>query len=355
MIRTLDRMVISTFGKLFLVFVVCVPALMIVGDLSEKLDHYLNRDLGMAEIALGHVFQYPHFMVWSAPLAGLIAAVFTVQSMTMHREVQAAKSGGVSFHRLVAPIWGVGAVLTVGACLLALLVPAANRKAAETLGEREARREWRSDFVFQTEHGEALTIRQLYLASQSMDGLMIEQQDEGNTLRHVWARQAFWEEDGGWTLHDGYFRLVQPGGAEVTYAFERYRPAGLSVSPEALLEDPREDEEMSYRELGRQAAIVHRSGGDPRGLLVEQQQRLAIPAATLVIVLFGAPLATTVKKGGVAVGISFSLVSTIVYLLLLQLFGAIGATGGLSPWWAAWTPNLVFLAAGLVLQARVRT
>lgn len=355
MIRTLDRMVGSTFARLFLVFVVCVPAIFIVSDMSDKLDRYLNRNLGMVEIALGYAFQYPHFMVWSAPLAGLIAAVFTVQSMTMHREVQAAKSGGVSFHRLVAPIWVLGALFTVGAYFLAALVPPSNRKSAETLGEREARREWRNDFVFQTEHGETLTIRQLYLASQSMDGLLIERQDEAGTLRHVWARQAFWEEDGGWTLHDGYFRLVQPGGAETTYAFEHYRPAGLSVSPEVLLEDPREDEEMSYRELGRQAAVVDRSGGDARGLLVKQKQKLAIPAATLVIVLFGAPLATTVKKGGAAVGISFALASTIVYLTLMRLFGAIGATGGLSPWWAAWTPNLVFLAAGLVLQARVRT
>lgn len=355
MIRTLDRMVSSTFAKLYLVFVACVPAVFIVSDLSDKLDRYLNRNLGMADIAIGYVFQYPHFTVWSAPLAGLIAAVFTVQSMTTHREIEAAKSGGISFHRLVAPIWVVGAVFTVGAYFLADLVPVANRKAAERLGEREARQEWRSDFVFQTEQGETLTIRQLYLASQSMDGLLIERQDEGGTLRHVWARQAFWEEDAGWTLHDGYFRLIQPGGGEATYAFERYRPAGLSVPPEGLLEEPREDEEMSYRELGRHAAVVDRSGGDARDLLVKQQQKLAIPATTLVIVLFGAPLATTVKKGGATVGISFSLGSAIVYLMLLQLFGAIGATGGLSPWWAAWTPNLIFLATGLVLLARVRT
>lgn len=354
MIRTLDRMVSSTFGRLYLLFVVCMPTLLILLDLTDKLDRYLDRDVGMAEIALAYVFQYPHFMVWSAPLAGLVAAVFTVQFMTAHHEVEAAKSGGVSFHRLVTPIWVLAAALTVGAYFLGIVVPVANRKSAEILGEREARREWRNDFVFQTDHGETLTIRQLYLASQSMDGLLIEHQD-GGTLRHVWARQAFWKEDAGWTLHDGYFRLVQPGGAETTYAFEHYRPAGLSVTPEGLLEEPRQDEEMSYRELGRHAAVVERSGGDPRELLVRQQQKLSIPAATLVIVLFGAPLATTVKKGGATVGIGFSVGSTIVYLTLMQLFGAIGTSGGLSPWWAAWTPNLIFLAAALVLQARVRT
>lgn len=353
-IRTLDRMVGSSFTGLYLVFVVCMPVVWIIGDLNEKLDLYLDRDVGMAEIALGYLFQYPHFMLWSTPLAGLVAAVFTVQSMTAHHEVQAAKGGGVSFHRLVLPIWLVGAGMTVGAFFLGLLVPTTNRMAAETLGEREVRREWRNDFVFQTENGETLTIRQLYLASQSMDGLLMESQD-GGTLRHVWARQAFWEEGAGWTLHDGYLRLIRPGGSETTYAFERYRPAGLAVSPEGLLEEPREEEEMSYHELGRLAAMVDRSGGDARELLVKQQQKLAIPATTLVIVLFGTPLATTAKKGGAAFGIGVSLGSTIVFLTLMRLFGAIGMTGGLSPWWAAWTPNLLFLAAALILQARVRT
>lgn len=354
-IRTLDRMVGSSFTGLYLLFVVCIPAVFIISDLNERLDIYLDRDVGMAEIALGCLFQYPHFMVWSTPLAGLVAAVFTVQSMTTHREIQAAKGGGVSFHRLVLPIWLVGAVMTVGAFFLGVLVPTTNRMAAETLGEREVRREWRNDFVFQTENGETLTIRQLYLASQSMDGLLMESQDDEGTLRHVWARQAFWEEGAGWTLHDGYLRLIRPGGNETTYAFQRYRPAGLAVSPEGLLEEPREEEEMSYHELGRLAAMVDRSGGDARELLVKQQQKLAIPATTLVIVLFGTPLATTAKKGGAAFGIGVSLGSTIVFMTLMRLFGAIGTSGGLSPWWAAWTPNLLFLAAALILQVRVRT
>ena len=41
--------------------------------------------------------------------------------------------------------------------------------------------------------------------------------------------------------------------------------------------------------------------------------------------------------------------------MLLRLFQAIGASGGMSPFWAAWTPNFFFLAVGIVLLWRVRT
>ena len=355
MIRTLDRMVVLTFTWLFTVFAMSVPIVFILGDLSDQQGRFLDRGLSVLDIAHGYLFMYPHFILLSAPVAALVAAVFTVHSMTAHREIQAAKAGGISFHRLVAPLWPVGAALTGGAFLLASIVPGANRRAAEIFGEREMRREWRHDFVYQTENEETLSVQQLFIASNSMDGVLMESWEEDGSLRHVWADEAVFADGEGWTFRQGYLRVIRPGGTETTYAFERYRPLNLMVAPEELLDDPPEEEEMSYGELGRQAAAVFRSGGDPKELLVAREQKLAIPAAILVIVLFGTPLATTVKKGGAAFGVGVSLGSTLFYILLLRLFGAIGAAGGMPPFWAAWMPNVLFLAVGIVLLIRVRT
>ena len=355
MIRTLDRMVARSFTWLFGIFVLSVPVIFVLGDLSERQGQFLDRGLTVTDIALGYVFMYPHFMVWSAPIAALVAAVFTVNNMTVHREIMAAKAGGVSFHRLVAPLWPVGAVLTAGVFFLGSLVPTSNRRAAETFGDREVRGDWRNNFVHQTENQETLSIQQLFVSNRSMDRILVESRDDDGSLRHVWASQGFYSEDEGWTLQDGYLRVIDPGGQETSYTFERYRRPGLSVPPEELRNDPPDENELGYQELGRRAASVYRSGGDPGELLVKRDQKLSIPAATLVIMLFGAPLATTVKKGGAALGVGVSLGSTILYIMLLRLFGAIGASGGMPPFWAAWIPNVVFLVVGLVLMARVRT
>lgn len=355
MIRTLDRMVSFSFTWLFCVFVVSVPILFVLGDLSERTGQFLDRGLTVAEIALGYVYMYPHFMILSAPIAALVAAVFTVNSMTVHREIMAAKAGGISFHRLVAPLWPVGAVLTAAVFLVGSVVPSMNRRAAETFGDREVRGDWRNNFVHQTENRETLSIQQLFVSNRSIDRVLVESRDEDGSLRHVWANQGHYTEEEGWTLLDGYLRVIRPTGSETSYTFARYRRPGLGVLPEELRNDPPDEDEMSYEELGRRAAAVYRSGGDPNELLVKRDQKLSIPAATLVVMLFGAPLATTVKKGGAALGVGVSLGSTIVYIMLMRLFGAIGASGGLDPFWAAWIPNFVFLAVGVLLLARVRT
>ena len=354
--RKLDRLVVGTFARIFTFFVLSVPVMFILGDQAQKQGRYIDRGLSMREIFLGYVFEYPKFVLWSFPVAALVGTVFTIHSMTVHREIQAAKAGGVSFHRLVAPLWPAGAVLTVAAFFLGTLVTTTNRIAAEVFREVEVRRDWRNTFVFQTENNEVLSVQQLNVSGASMAGVMLQSTGEDGVLTHLWAEDASYEAGEGWTLRRGHLRRVYPEeGRERAFAFESYRRRGLVASPQDLLQDPPDEDEMTYEELGRQAESVYRSGGDPNKLLVGREQKLAIPAATLVIMLFGAPLATTVKKGGAAFGVGVSLGSTLVYILLLRLCGAIGIAGGLPPLWAAWAPNLIFLLVGLVLLARVRT
>ena len=63
------------------------------------------------------------------------------------------------------------------------------------------------------------------------------------------------------------------------------RIAGLNESPSDLLEEPREEEEMTYRELGRLARMIEQSGGQANKLLVKRGQKISLPVATLIIPL----------------------------------------------------------------------
>ena len=353
MIRILDRLVATTFTVRFLLFVTSVPVIFVLSDLTERQDQLIDRGLSVGQIGLGYLFQIPHFIVWASPIAALIATVFTVHSMTIHREIQAAKAGGISFHRLVFPVLPAGILMTGGAFLLSTAVPTMNRRAAEILGDRESYGDLRTEFVHQLESGATLSIQQLF--NWSLTGVTFERRAEDGTLHHLWAREGAYTEADGWTLQGGKLRIVRPDQSETAYTFEQYRGQGLDMPPEELLDDPPNDQELGYRELGQRAEALRRSGGNPDKLLVRRAQKLSIPAATLVIVLFGAPLATTVRKGGPAVGVGLSLSSTILYLMMLRLFEAIGASGGLSPFWSAWSPNFFFLAMGVVLLWRVRT
>ena len=169
------------------------------------------------------------------------------------------------------------------------------------------------------------------------------------------ASGAAWDPQTGWTLAQGYMRRLLPDSTETAIRFDRLRLSEISERPEELLEVPREPDEMTYAEVDRQARIIQRSGGDAKELLVKREQKISIPVATIVIILFGAPLATSNKRGGAAFGIGISLATVIAYLVLFRVAGELGEAGAIEPMTAAWLPNALFLVASIVALLKVRT
>jgi lipopolysaccharide export system permease protein len=169
------------------------------------------------------------------------------------------------------------------------------------------------------------------------------------------AERASWTQKDGWKLYRGYTRILHADGREVTARFDTLRVPGLVETPEDFLGEPKEPEQMRYAEMSRFIGAIERSGGDARPLRVERAQKLAIPMAVVVIVLFGAPLVTSSQRGGTAYGVGVSLGITIVYMLLFRVGKALGSSGAIDPLVAAWGPNAILLVAGLFLMARVRT
>ena len=356
--KILDRYVAGEFLRLFLLFVLSAPVLFILGDLTDRLDNYFRAGLTGRQIAIGYVYDMPLFVLYSFPIAALIATIFTINSMTRNSEVAAAKAGGVSFHRMVVPLALLGIVLTLGALGLSELVPIATRAKAELQGGAENRRSTRSDFVYRSRQGYVYTIQRLNRQQGRITGVSVERagdEPETPSLHIVAAEAVYAPETGDWTLRDGYARLLLGRGNESSFHFDQLLTPGFDESPERLLAVPKEPEEMGYRELGEFIEAIERSGARAAELTVERAQKLAIPVATLIIIMFAAPLANQAPRGGAAYGVGISLAVTIFYLMLFKVAGAAGESGVMSPELAAWLPNGLFAVAAIGLLARVRT
>ncbi|HBU57663.1 MAG TPA: hypothetical protein DEB33_07895 [Gemmatimonadetes bacterium] len=354
--RILDRLVIKNFLMLFCLFLLCAPPLFVLGDLAEHLDDYIDRGLSLGEVSMSYVYMYPLFIQWCFPIAALLGAVFTVHWMTKHREIVAAKAGGISFHRLVAPLLIAGVLLTGVALALTEVVPRTNKISAQILRSEAPGRSWRSDFVYRSEEGVSWQVNRLTASDGRMTDVVIERPvtDDRNGL-HLIAEGARFQAEDGWILAQGFMRTLSGDSAETTIEFDRLMMADLVERPEELLEVPPEPDEMTYAEINHMAAIIQRTGGNANELLVKREQKISIPVTTLIIILFGAPLATSSKRGGAAFGIGLSLATVLLFMMLLRVAGALGEAGAVSPLAAAWIPNMVFALTGLILMIRVRT
>lgn len=356
--RRLDRLVAGTFTRLMVLTLLALPPLFMLGDLTDNVDDYLERDgVGIAEVLTGYLYKLPEWIQYSLPIAGLVAAVFTVHGMTVHREVVAAKAGGISFYRLFAPMLLGGILITGAGLLMADVVPVGNRMASDVLQNRPISQNFRSDFAYQTESGMLLSARRLSAGEGRLTHATLTDPADsaGDPDIHIEAESAVWTPTEGWRLNGAFLRKIYPGGREFASRARIMRVPGLTDLPTEMLDVPRDADELTLDQIERQIGISERAGAEPHELRVTAAQRLAIPVATLVIILFGAPLATTSKRGGAAFGIGIALGSTILYLMLARIWGAMGTAGLIDPLTAAWAPNAIFLTMALFFLARVRT
>ncbi|HEX7020366.1 MAG TPA: LptF/LptG family permease [Gemmatimonadaceae bacterium] len=354
----LDRYAFVEWAKIFVTTGLGFPILLVIIDLTDHLQTYMNRQISGADIALSYVYWIPDSMFMVLPAAVLFATVFSIGAFTRHSEVTAAKASGISFYRLILPIL-VGSVVAFGLDLaLGEVVPITNARRAALLQEdKTSMGTGRYNFAFAGEYGRVYKASELRTDLGFARSLQIERKGRGADYPTylLIADTANYSAKTGWKLRGGELDVVPDSGPAVTFAFTSARDKRFTERPVDMMAKPRSPEEMTYQELSRSIVALERSGTDANKLRVERALKIAIPVTCIIIALFGAPLATSTQRGGSAYGVAVSLATTMIFLLLIQLTKAIGSQAVIPPDLAAWIPSMIFGTIGLVLLARVRT
>jgi len=363
-LRTLDRYVLSEWLRVFFITLLGFPILVIVIDLTDKLDTYMGRGIKPSAVALSYVFDLPEKMFLVLPVAVLFATVFTVGSLGRHSELTAAKASGISFHRLVRPLFAAAGGAFLAGLLLGEIAPVATSRRLEMLGEKAIRStSSRYNFVYRADGGWVYAIRALELKTREMTDLMLEREGTGAAYPTIVlaAQRAIYGDSAktrpGWMLARGTLRYLagnEPGG-EAAFEFDSLQTRTMKERPVDLLAEPKAPDEMRYVELQRYIDALTRSGSNAKKLQVELALKIAIPFICLLIALFGAPLAISNPKSGAAWGVAASLATTFIVLLMFQLAKAVGAGGVLPPALAAWTPNILVGVAAVYLLRKAPT
>ncbi len=356
---TLDRYALRLWSRIFLITTVGFPIVVILIELTDKLDEYLARDLGPGTIALAYVYSVPETVFLVLPAAVLFATVFSVGAMNRHSELTAAKASGRSFHRMLIPLVVASIFVSGLSWVVGEVAPQTTRRKMELLGELEIRSQNnRQNFVYRATDGWVYSIRSLNVSQRRVNDIVLEREGSGSSYPTFVIQGRFGiynDTTASWTLRSGRFRILPEDRGESAFLFDSIRIRSFSETPAELLLEPKRPQEMNYAELGRYIRALERSGGDGRRLTVERALKIAIPVTCVIITIFAAPLVAAAPRSSGAVGVAVGLGTTLVFLLFVQLSQAVGAGGLLPPVVAAWTPNVLFCTAGLWFLRRVRT
>jgi lipopolysaccharide export system permease protein len=355
----LDRYVLRAWLRIFAMTAFGFPVVSVLITITDNVRKLLSRGLSVPDILISYVYTLPAEIAEVMPASVFFATVFTLGTMSRNAEIIAAQAGGWSFYRLARPIFAAAAAAALVAFTVGEISVGTTARSLELQKAREARpTTYRYNFVYRGDRGWVYTIRALDVAHRALRDPVFLRQGNGSTYPDlaVSADSATYDTTAaGWRLWGGASRVIFGGLAQPVFEAREIRLRALTQAPAQLLAASKAPAEMRYAELGQYIEALRRSGNDVNKLEVDHALKIAIPITCLIIALFGAPLSLSSPRAGPAFGIAISLATTVLFLLIINLAKAVGAGGVINPIAAAWLPNVLFLGAGLVLLARVRT
>jgi lipopolysaccharide export system permease protein len=228
-------------------------------------------------------------------------------------------------------------------------------------------RKWVHNLNFRNDReGRVWNIGQYHLDSASMTNVQVEWALPGGVHRHIIA------ESGGYTNHIWFFDNVQlftyrslsdptpmretTNSVEITTFEETPEQIKSEVKINSLSNiKAAKKARLSIAEIVNYFRLHPYLTGEKKALLYTQlHARLAGPWTCLVVVLIAIPFGSATGRRNVYVGVASSIVLCFAFFIMSRFGLALGTSGAVPAWLAAWSPNLLFGGAGVFLTNRIR-
>ncbi len=365
-LRLLDRYLLRSFLLPFIYCLVGFLAVWLIFDLSSNSQDFIENRVPPGTIFHFYLTQLPSIAVITLPVGLLLALLYSLGRMSQSNEILAMLSAGVSLGRILTPFFSVGLAVTGFSIFLNYqLAPQAEAKKDQLLAEMDAGGSKLEKSAYTLAHlFPNRTDHRLWFIEKMpndlvhpLQGVQIEQEGPaGAVIEKIYAGAADYDSaKHTWNLHDTKRVKYSPDGDVVT---KTYAPksviTGWTETPWRIASSILQPDKLSVPELHQ---YIDLNSDFTRAQLAPFRTyltyRWALPWNCLVVVCVAAPLGIVYSRRSVLAGVASSIFMFFLILFMTNLFLALGRGERLSPFLAAWSPNMVFMGVGLVLL-RVR-
>ncbi len=353
----LDRYIVKLFLTRLIWAMIASLVVFIVVDNVENLDKFIDSEVPLKRVVYYYLLYTPYILYLVLPVATLMSTLFTVGGMTVHNELTALHTSGVPFSKLLGLLTLTSTLCAMGAFIMGeTWLPQSNKIRMEIYRYEVKRipRETRTNLgrlYFQYGEGRQIYLDRYNPQTREAFGVELVETSSGNLIRRVEIEKLVWR-DGLWWLQGGREKRFGTDGSVNLKNPEEKTLHLAGLKPEQLERVQTAPEELNYRELKDFIQRLRATGSPTQKWEVERLCKLSLPAAAVIIVLFGAPLAAIRRRSGIALGFGLALFICFIYYGIIQVGKVLGYNGTLPPIVSAWAGNIIFGTLGLVIWAR---
>lgn len=355
--RILDLYITRKFLGTFFYAISLLILIVIVFDISEKVDDFINRKAPLQAIIVDYYLNFiPFFINLFSSLFTFIAVIFFTSKLAARTEIVAILSSGISFRRLLVPYLISATILASLSIVLSnYVIPVTNR------GLRDFEKQYLQNKKLNTNQNIHMQISPgVYAYVESFDVIRgigkrfsLETYDNYRLTSKLMADQAVWDSTKRvWSLSNYVIRLM-PTDSTLSMVAGTQLDTVVQLVPADFIVDREEMKVMTAPQLSAFIGKEELKGSSSvTEFYVEKYSRVAFPLSAVVLTIIGVSLSSRKVRGGTGMHLGLGIAITFSYILLMQVTSVFSRFGNLPPLAAVWIPNVLFGILAIYLLAK---
>ena len=358
-IRILDKYLFSEFFYTFIGTVIMLVGILIISQVMDNMKTFIASKESTLHIYLFLFYNLPKMATLVLPMALMFSVCFVVGQFSTNKELVAAMAAGVSFYRIVTPIFVFGGFMWIFMLLLSeVVVRPFNTLAAYEYSLIQKGVGTKTDLVYQLHIKGKEGFYYVYWydapTKSVRGGFNYIKLNQKNLAEYVISAQnaKYNETENNWKLEkieEIYFDEKMKVQSYTRYNEKIYN---FPESADYFSKPRKKVEEMNLFELSAEIEVRKNKGVPFSDLEVERHAIFAVPIMCLIVVIIGAIAgAYTTKSAGVmSLGISVGVV--FLYYIMYSTGKSLGENGGIPPWVAVWSTSIFFFGVSYFLYKK---
>ncbi len=355
--KKLDWYILKKFLGTFFFTLALILLIVIIFDISEKIDDFLKHEIALSTIIFDYYFNFiPYFGNLFSPLFIFISVIFFTSKMANNTEIVAILNSGMSFSRLLRPFMVSAVILGVLSFVFGnFIIPPSNKERIDFENKylRNKRYSRAKNIHMQLQKGQYMYMESFNSSRNIGYKFTLENFKGGALLSKLKSNYIEFDTlKNIWTIHNYETREFTKNG-EIINSGNRLDTI-INLSPLDFTKQKSLVETMNFYELNDYIATETLKGSEQIVYhKIEKQKRIAFPFASIILTLIAVAIASRKVRGGIGIHLGIGILIAFTYILFMQVSTTFATNSNLSPALAVWIPNLCYtvLAAILIYKA----
>ena len=356
--QKIDWYIIKKFLGTFFFTLSLILLIVIIFDISEKLDDFLEHEVSLKVIVLDYYFNFiPYFGNLFSPLFIFISVIFFTSKMANDTEIIAILNSGMSFYRFLKPFIISSVILALLSFILGnFIIPPSNSKRID-FENKYLKNKYRSNK------------KNIHLQIQPDQYIYMQSYNSKRKIGYKFTIENFHKNKLISKLKSDY---VQYDSISELWQVNNFEIREFSNDNQIIIKGTRLDTSLNLHpsEFTKRKSLVatmnlfqlnkYIKNEEMKGSeqliyhKIEKHKRIAFPFASIILTLIAVAIASRKIRGGIGIHLGIGIIIAFTYILFMQVSTTFATNSNLDPQLSVWIPNLLYMIFASILLSKAQ-